>query len=103
MLTREEVRELAWNEIENDSNDCVILDEHTIEAEFGWMFFYTSKEFFETGDIRHSLYGNAPIIVNKFDRTVHETGTGNRPEYYVQKYAEEWKREQQHLREGKIA
>ncbi len=94
MLTKEEARELAWNEIKKLSYfELVILDEYTMEEDFGWLFCYTSKEFFETGDIRHSLYGNAPIILNKYDGSIHETGTNNTREYFVKKYLEEWKRE----------
>ncbi len=30
----------------------VILDEHTIEKEFGWVFFYQSKQYIETNDFQ---------------------------------------------------
>ena len=104
MLIKEEAREVAWKEIEKLSCfELVILDEFTREEEFGWMFFYQSKQFMETRDIRGMLVGGGGIIVNKYDGSVHQTGSYRPPEYYLQKYAEEWKREQRHLREGKNA
>ncbi len=64
----------------------VILDEHTIEKEFGWVFFYQSKQYIETNDFQYMLAGNAPYIVNRFDGSIHETGTANTIEYYIDDY-----------------
>lgn len=45
--------------------------EKIIESDFGWIFFYNSKEFIETGNPISSLVGNGPIFV-KHDGTVHD-------------------------------
>ena len=45
--------------------NIIIIDEDTIEKEYGWVFFYQSKEFVETGDFSYKLAGNGPIIVEK--------------------------------------
>ena len=34
------------------------------EYDFGWVYFYNSKEFVETGNFDSSLVGNAPVIVD---------------------------------------
>jgi hypothetical protein len=34
--------------------ELCILEDRTIEADFGWVFFYTSKLHRETGDWRHA-------------------------------------------------
>jgi hypothetical protein len=48
----------------------VIVDSHTIEKPDGWVFFYNTKRFVETGIDRYRLAGNGPVIVNKYDGTV---------------------------------
>jgi Immunity protein 35 len=67
--------------------DLVLLFDATIEFEFGWVFFYQSKEFVETGDIGEMLGGNSPIIVSKQDGSVFVTGTG----YPIEKYIADYK------------
>lgn len=90
MINQTEARILAadyifytWT-IEGDN--FVILDEHTIEKEFGWIFFYSSQKYEETDNISYALAGNAPIIVNKFNSSIHITGTAFDIEYYIAEY-----------------
>ena len=65
--------------------ELVIQDDLTIEREFGWVFFYQSKQFVETGDVESSLLGAAPLIV-AHDGTLHETGTAHELEYYLENF-----------------
>ena len=69
-----------------EGDNFVILDEYTIEKEFGWIFFYSSQKYEETNNINHALAGNAPIIVNKFDDSLHITGTAFDIEHYIAEY-----------------
>jgi hypothetical protein len=64
----------------------VLLDESTMERDFGWVFFYNSKDYLETGEIRHTLAGNAPIVVTRADGAVHVTGTALPLERYLEKF-----------------
>jgi hypothetical protein len=66
--------------------DLVLLEESTMEFPHGWIFFYQSKGFVETGDERQFLLGNAPILIDRRDGSLHETGTARRTEYYIQNY-----------------
>ncbi len=66
--------------------ELCLLDAETIEAEFGWVFFYTSKLYMETGDFSHALAGNAPLIVDRDAGTVHVTGTAHPIEHYMNQY-----------------
>ena len=43
----------------------IVIPEQTIEKPFGWVLYYNSKEFVETGDFIHRLAGNGPVIVEK--------------------------------------
>jgi hypothetical protein len=71
----------------NRSNDpWVVGYEFTIEKPFGWVFFYNSKKFLETGEIGFALAGNGPAMVNRYDGTIEFGGTANPPEFYIEEY-----------------
>lgn len=61
----------------------VIIDEQTCEIDIGWVFFYESKEYLETGDFSHRLAGNAPLVVSKRDGHVYVTWTASPVEEYL--------------------
>jgi hypothetical protein len=63
-----------------------ILDEHTIEADFGWVFFWQSQQFLETGNFSDQLLRNAPLIIDTRDGALHVTGTAHPIEHYIQQY-----------------
>ncbi len=92
MLTLEEARSVAQADLDKgrahnpDVEEVVILDQYTIAREWGWVFFYQSRRYVETGDRRHFLGGNAPLIVNRFDGSVRRTGTARPTEEYVERY-----------------
>jgi hypothetical protein len=66
--------------------ELVLMDQQTLERPFGWVFFYDAKRHLETGDFRHALAGNAPILVTKADGRIHETGTAFPLEHYLKEY-----------------
>lgn len=70
--------------LEEDS--AVILKDKTIEEDFGWVFFYESKNYLESGDYADMLMGNAPIIVNKKSGDIYITGTAEPIEFYIEDY-----------------
>src|ERR1700733_1541778 len=84
MLTKDQARALVVAEIERPPKytkagtlprDWVVLDEHTMERTWGWVFFYNSKSYLETRDFRYALAGNAPYIVNRQTGELRVTGT----------------------------
>ena len=52
-----------------------IVESHTIEKPYGWIFFYQSTKFLQTGLDQDKLAGNGPIIVNKYDGTIEFLGS----------------------------
>jgi hypothetical protein len=64
----------------------IILEGQTIEKPWGWVFFYTSRKWHETGDIRYALAGNAPIIVERLTERLLATGTARATEHYMENY-----------------
>jgi len=67
-------------------NDLVLLEDKTIERSFGWVFFYDSRKFLDTHDRLHALLGNAPLIVDRRDGSVHLTGTARPIQFYIERY-----------------
>ena len=63
-----------------------ILNDKIEEHEFGWVFYYNSKKFIETGDYQHALAGNAPLIVDRNTGQIVVTGTAHNTEYYTNNY-----------------
>ena len=88
MIQIEEAKEIALkyiNEI-NTNISLSIMEEETISFEYGWMFFYQSTKFIETGDEKHLVGGNAPLIVDKINQSIHVTGTRLSDSDYIEKY-----------------
>jgi len=69
-----------------EGDEIVLLEAETLERSFGWVFFYTSRRYEETRSISDMLVGNAPLIVDRRDGTVHYTGTGRPVEFYLEQY-----------------
>jgi immunity protein 35 of polymorphic toxin system len=91
MIDRTEATRLALTWLkgkghETDAIDLCLLEEQTLETEFGWVFFYTSKLFHETGDFKYAVAGNAPMIVDRTLGSLHLTGTARSIEYYIEEF-----------------
>jgi hypothetical protein len=85
-VTKTEARQLAQEYISRSGLELALLDQHTIERDFGWVFFYNSKRYIETGDFRDALAGNAPIVVMKTDGSIHVTGTAHPIAHYLKRF-----------------
>ena len=90
MITKDDARALAFESLSNawgtEDDEPVIIDEHTIERPFGWVFFYDSLRHQQTQSASNLLAGNAPLIVNRFDGSLHVTGTSRPTEEYIREY-----------------
>lgn len=98
MLTEREAREQALAAVRarpvgvRAGDELVIVDDDTLEREWGWVFFYTSRRWLETADTRYRVSGNGPLIVNRYDGSVKFNGTDRPGEYYVTQYDTEYRR-----------
>lgn len=83
-------REIAKRYVDKAARDIgvelQIVDGNTIEGDFGWVFFYDSAKYLESGSISDALAGNAPILIAREDGSVHETGTAHPVEHYIEAY-----------------
>ena len=97
MLSKEQARALVVAELArplkyryaDDPPEFVVMDENTIEKEWGWVFFYNSERYLKTGAISHALAGNAPFIVNRHTGEIRVTGTALPIERYIEEYERE--------------
>jgi hypothetical protein len=62
---------------DHPTDSLVLLDEETLDRSYGWVFFYQSKNYVETGRSSSRLAGNGPIVVLRSDGSIHELGTAN--------------------------
>ena len=82
MITKTEALEIVSKKLHQmctSADPFVVVEKNTIEKPFGWVFFYNSKRFVETGQSRYQLAGNGPVIVNKHDGSVKFFGAGRPP------------------------
>lgn len=88
MTSREQAKALAQRYLGEGGacGDTVVLDNCTIERPWGWVFFYQSREFVETGDPLRGLVGNAPLIVERDTGRVISTGTAHEIEFYIRNF-----------------
>jgi Immunity protein 35 len=56
------------------------------EHDFGWLFAYNTKEYLETGEIGFALAGSGPIIVDRIDGQLYQTGSAHPVQYYLDQY-----------------
>jgi hypothetical protein len=87
MLSRDQAKQLAQSllgsEISEIGCDVAIIDSATLERPFGWVFFYQSKDYLQTGHHLDQLAGNAPLIVNRHTGKFIHTGTAQPVEAYI--------------------
>ena len=56
-------------------DDMIIT--HVDEHPWGWMFFYDSRQYLESGNILHAVAGNCPVYVTRDDGVLHGSVTGS--------------------------
>lgn len=79
-------REIARLEPLPDGDSWTVYHQRTAERPFGWVFFYGSKMYAQTGEAKYAVAGNAPFIVNRHSGHVEPTGTAKPVEHYIAEY-----------------
>jgi len=89
-ITRDDARKIVVDflkaQVRHVGRELVLIDGNTIERDFGWVFFYQSKRYLDTGDLNDAVVGNAPVVVMRADGSVHETGTAYPAEHYLRAF-----------------
>jgi hypothetical protein len=96
VITRDEAIDIAVSHLKHMSTrsgiELQLMDKETLEKDFGWVFCYDSQAYISSGDLSQALAGNAPFIVDECDGTIHETGTAEPLEYYLERYRDQKRR-----------
>ena len=71
---------------EESATRLVLLEDATISGDFGWVFFYESKAYVDSGEFSEKLAGNAPVIVSRPDGNLHVTGTAHPIDVYIENF-----------------
>lgn len=67
----------------------VVIEEQTIEKPFAWIFTYTSKQLFESIDVKFQIAGNSLVFVNKYSGKISTYSTAFDLDTLLVKYEEE--------------
>lgn len=86
MIRHDEARALALDCLPKCSAEIVVIDRLTIERPWGWVFFYNTRAFVETGELVHALVGNAPIFVERETGRVSTAGTACPLDVYLERF-----------------
>jgi|GEM_PF-1305247 len=75
---------------EDTAHDLVILKDKTVERPFGWVFFYVTRQYAETGDKKHLLPGTAPLVVLRRNGATEYLPTSIPPARAIEIYEKRW-------------
>lgn len=76
------------------NHDYVLMDDQTVERPFGWVFFYTTREYLKTRDPQHLVPGTAPFVVHRRDGSIEHLATSLPPKRAIDLYEERWNDQQ---------
>ena len=75
MISKEHAIQIFSEHLEKTQDiEVVVLTDATVEKPYGWVFFFESKKYVETGNIRSRLLGAGPTVVLR-DGSMHPLST----------------------------
>ncbi|MGE8285149.1 MAG: YrhB domain-containing protein [Stenotrophomonas lactitubi] len=78
MMHLEEARRRVEAALATDDEPVVITHEHEVVE--GWLFYFQSLRYLQSGEISDALAGNGPIFVDRHTGEQHALGTAYAPE-----------------------
>lgn len=95
-LNAKEAEKIAIAFIQNLKSDesLEILEQFTEEHDFGFVFYYNSRKYKETGDIRYMAVGAGPLIVDRRLRKAIPISTSIEPAEAISEYGDRWRNNQ---------
>jgi hypothetical protein len=80
---RDYVKSLKWPGVE----EMVLYEHAVLERPYGWVFFYNSRAFMQSGKPEDAAIGNGPFVVDRRDGSIHVTGRTMSYERFLEEYA----------------
>ncbi len=71
--------------VQAELDDQFVITE-VIEQDFGWVFFFNTKVYVQTGNSSSSLAENLPLIFDKSDGYVYTSETAASFDSYIEQY-----------------
>lgn len=69
-------------------DELVILEDRTVVKAYGWVFFYNTRRFVETGNFLHALGGNGPVVYERASGDIVELPSHSPPDVVLREYEE---------------
>ena len=93
-VTKAQAQELARKSVSGRKPDTefVILEDQTLEKDFGWVFRYANKEYADTRDPKTLIRGLGPVIVERETGAVHKLPTSLPPDRAIREFEEHWRK-----------
>jgi hypothetical protein len=63
-----------------------VVEQSTVEIDIGWVFFYQSRRYLESGAFDDQLAGNGPLFVHRRDGSLHHCWSGETWEEAIKRY-----------------
>jgi len=88
MVDKQAATEIARRHISEEypGEDVVVDESDVLEEDWCWVFFYNTRAFYQTGELRESLVGNGPLIIEKATGALRVAGTAHPVERYLADY-----------------
>jgi hypothetical protein len=86
ITTIQRARAIAADHLSAVTPPVDIIDAATQEHEFGWVFFYNSRRYLETGEFSYALAGNAPLLIERLSGRLWTLGTARSVEFYLDNF-----------------
>lgn len=92
-ISKERALEIARAEIATlkPGTEFVILSDKTLERTFGWVFFYTTQQYRQTGNPSFAVPGAGPLIVLRADGSTQFLSTSVPPAVAVEEFEKRWR------------
>ncbi len=71
--------------------ELAIQEDKTVEREFGWVFFVTTKEYLRTKSHNDLLPGIGPLVVDRDTGLAQFLSTSVMPQRAIDEYARRWR------------
>lgn len=91
-ISKDRALEIARQEVASLSgqHDFVIVEDQTVERPFGWVFFYTTRQYLQTGNRNYLVPGTAPLVVLRADGSIEHLATSVPPARAIEIYQQRW-------------
>jgi hypothetical protein len=92
-LTKQEAQAIAIKLLHDSQPDAEyeIFSDQTMERDFGWVFFYAPRRYFETKNPKYLIPGDGPLVVLRKDGATRFLPTSVPPIPAVAEFERRWK------------